>query len=322
MIATILRAFWIVTLVAAGLAAWLSVHLFGADIGPWAAALAGIGLVFAVHPLVLAIHFIASRVAGDPVPEAFRLSLWQAIKTYDAEVDASIRGFWFATPFLFRRPAPAPVRTAVQKERPFPILFIHGYFCNRAIWLSFMREAASRGYSCEALTLPQPFASIESNASSVDAAIDDLLARVARDGRPADRVVMIAHSMGGLVARAALQRIDRARVAHVITLGTPHHGAFTARYWNVPNVVQMRVGSPWLEALDAEETRHGRGLPRAEWTTLFSYHDDIVYPQETARFDGAHAIAVGGIGHVALIYDRRVRTLVFARLEAIEALNA
>lgn len=318
MIATILRVLWVVALVAAGALAWLSVRLFGETIGPWAAGLAGVALVFASHPALIAINFIMSRAAGNRVPASLRLSPWQALRTYDAEIDASMRGFWFATPFLLHRPAPQPTEAAARRR--FPILFIHGYFCNRAIWLSFMRDAAARGYLCEALTLPRPFAAIESNAAFVDAAIDDLLARARREGEdaPDDRVVIIAHSMGGLVARAALARIDPSRVAHVITLGTPHHGAFTARYWDIPNVVQMRTSSPWLIALEAEEMQ-GRGLPRSAWTTLFSYHDNIVFPQETALLEGAHTIAIGGVGHVALVYDKRVRTMVFERLGAIEA---
>ncbi len=320
MIATILRVFWIVTIVAAIAAAWLSIRLFGEDIGPWAAGLAGATLVFAIHPVLVAFNFVMSRMAGDRVPAGLRLSPWQAIKACDAEIDASMRGFWFATPFLLHRPAPTPAAATVKR---FPILFIHGYFCNRAIWLSFMRDAAARGCLCEALTLPRPFAPIESNASSVDAAIDDLLARARHAGdAPADRIVIVAHSMGGLVARAALQRIDASRVAHVITLGTPHHGAFTARYWDISNVVQMRRNSPWLVALEAEEleqTQPNRGLPRSAWTTLFSYHDNMVFPQETALLEGAHTIAIGGVGHVALVYDKRVRRMVFDRLDAIEA---
>ena len=317
MIAAILRALWIVTLVGAGLVAWLSVHLLGASIGAWAAGLVGIALVFAIHPALVAFNFIASRAAGSPVPEAFRLSPRQAIGTYVAEVGASVRGFWFATPFLVHRPAASP--NAAAANRPaHPILFIHGYFCNRAVWLSFMRDAAARGHLCEALTLPDSFGPIESNAQVVDAAIDDLLAKAGGQGIYTDRVAMVAHSMGGLVVRSALQRIDASRVAHVITLGTPHHGASTARYWDIPSVVQMRVDNPWLTALDVAETQGG-GLPRAAYTTLFSYHDNIVFPQETGRLEGAHEIAIGGVGHVALLYDRRVREAVFSRLAAIEA---
>ncbi len=79
----------------------------------------------------------------------------------------------------------------------------------------------------------------------------------------------------------------------------------------------MRPGGAWLQALDARE-RDGAGLPRAAYTTIFGWHDDIVYPQSTGALDGAEAVAVGGVGHVSLLYDRRVRTIVFDRLAALE----
>ncbi len=121
--------------------------------------------------------------------------------------------------------------------------------------------------------------------------------------------------MGGLVARAALQRIDASRVLHVVTLGTPHHGTWLARFGAVANVRQMRLGSAWLAALDrAEREDPARGLPRAAYTTLFSHHDNIVFPQRNAALDGARVVALGGVGHVALAYDRRVRDAVFGRL--------
>lgn len=46
-----------------------------------------------------------------------------------------------------------------------------------------------------------------------------------------DKVVLVAHSMGGLVARSYIQSNEyRGDVARLITLGTPHRGAATAYY--------------------------------------------------------------------------------------------
>ncbi len=317
MIARLMRALWAVTLLVMIAASCLSIQWFASRIGPWAAASAAIFVVVALHPLVTGFNFVLSRLAGDPVPAACRLSLWQALRTYDAEIDASMRGLWFATPFLAHRPIARPVTD--RPSRALPILFVHGYLCNRAIWLSFARDAASRGYRSEAITLDNPFDPIERHVARIDAAIDALLADARAAGSDASQVAIVAHSMGGLVARVALQRIDATRVAHVVTLGTPHHGCFSARFARIPSVVQMRRGSPWLAQLEAEEATGEHGLPRSAYTTLFSYHDDIVYPQETGRLDGAHPIAIGGCGHVALVYDRRVRTLVFERLASLEA---
>ena len=311
MIARLLRGLWVAAIVAAlavawWLAPWVRTH-FGPVVGPvGSSVMTGVIAVMAVgalHPAAVAFNFVASRVLGDPVPEALRLSLWQAFRTYDAEIDASLCGVWVANPFLGSRRAPLPA----EPVRPVAILFVHGYFCNRAVWHSFMRDAASRGYPCEALTLTDPFASIDTQAELVDAAIAALSSEGDR------QVVLVGHSMGGLVARAALQRIAPSRVAHVITLGSPHHGAFAARFGRHASIAQMRENSPWLAEL-ARREQDGAGLPRTAYTSIYSVHDDIVFPQRSAVLEGATTLAIGGCGHVALLYDKRVRTIVFDRL--------
>jgi pimeloyl-ACP methyl ester carboxylesterase len=59
------------------------------------------------------------------------------------------------------------------------------------------------------------------------ASLGKLLAhRIAADGR--EKVALVGHSMGGLVARAALTQSAGARVSQLITLGTPHSGSLGA----------------------------------------------------------------------------------------------
>src|SRR5437588_7521937 len=56
---------------------------------------------------------------------------------------------------------------------------------------------------------------------------DQLAAKVLKQTRPADRVHILAHSMGGLDARHALTNRDDIfkRVATLVTIGTPHLGS-------------------------------------------------------------------------------------------------
>jgi pimeloyl-ACP methyl ester carboxylesterase len=60
-----------------------------------------------------------------------------------------------------------------------------------------------------------------------------------------DEVVLIGHSMGGLVARSACHYGARseciAKVRHVITLGTPHHGAPLEQVTNAASVALARL---------------------------------------------------------------------------------
>jgi pimeloyl-ACP methyl ester carboxylesterase len=53
-----------------------------------------------------------------------------------------------------------------------------------------------------------------------------LAERIAADG--CDHVALVGHSMGGLVARAALTHSAGKRVSRLVTLGTPHSGSFGA----------------------------------------------------------------------------------------------
>ncbi|MDE2251578.1 MAG: hypothetical protein KGL25_09260 [Gammaproteobacteria bacterium] len=54
----------------------------------------------------------------------------------------------------------------------------------------------------------------------------EFAARIGAD--PAPEVCIVAHSMGGLIARRALQSGQLARVRRLVTLGTPHGGSFGA----------------------------------------------------------------------------------------------
>jgi pimeloyl-ACP methyl ester carboxylesterase len=53
-----------------------------------------------------------------------------------------------------------------------------------------------------------------------------LAARIAADGR--EDVALVGHSMGGLVARAALMHTAGAQVSRVVLLGTPNYGSLAA----------------------------------------------------------------------------------------------
>jgi hypothetical protein len=70
---------------------------------------------------------------------------------------------------------------------------------------------------------------ISTNGSDLAALLEDLVQHW--PGPPLDEIVLLCHSMGGLVARSALAVAEarglswRPRVRAVVFLGTPHHGA-------------------------------------------------------------------------------------------------
>ncbi|HVW68526.1 MAG TPA: alpha/beta hydrolase, partial [Steroidobacteraceae bacterium] len=127
------------------------------------------------------------------------------------------------------------------------------------------------------------------------------------DGAP---IAVIAHSMGGLVARAALRLVDSAGISQLITLASPHHGTRLARLLHVLPFSQMRPQSAWLEELNAVQEPH---FP-VPLTCIYSNSDNIVRPTESAALKGARLIELRGLGHLSLLsaresIDRTLATL-------------
>lgn len=259
-----------------------------------------------VHPLFVCSQFVLARLLATPVPAERRIGVWRAIKTLDAELDASLRLFCWTMPFRASVPVPAPTAPL----RPLPILLVHGYFCNHAAWNDFVADAAARGYRCGTVDLEPITGDIDRYAALIEARCVELLAA---SGAP--QVLVIGHSMGGLALRAWMRQYGDARVRHAITLGTPHAGTVHAWFANTRNGRQMRPASLWNLALAASETAERRAL----FTSIWTYHDNMVAPQSSAALAGAHNIALSGLGHVQLAFAPEVRQIVFATLAQAEA---
>jgi len=281
----------------------------------WRNGWAGPGLALALAALVpLLIQssliglecLIAWWVRDTPDPADDRIGHW--LRAWLTECVASIRTFNLAQPLLSHR----PVDSVPNQERPHPVpvLLIHGYFCNRALWRPMARRLAAQGHAVHAINLEPPFASIDRYAPQIEAAVSGLLAR---SGAP--QVALVCHSMGGLAARAWLREHGDERVQQVITLGTPHRGTVLARFGHGRNVRQMRRDSDWLrtlaqhEAAQAPERRH-------RWLLIRSWQDNIVMPQALQTLPGARALSFAGLGHVGLVYDPGVQQAVIEALQA------
>jgi len=150
-----------------------------------------------------------------------------------------------------------------------------------------------------AVDLEPLFADIDSYVSAIHAAVNDLCEISGQE-----RIVVVAHSMGGLAVRAYLRDHGPAQIAKIITLATPHHGTKIAHFGLGVNGRQMRwqgdpqISAPntWLDLLNSGESAQSR----SRIVSIFSYHDNIVVPQTSAILEGARNLAFHGIGHVAM----------------------
>jgi len=266
---------------------------WGVTVSPWVAVFAGLAVASA-YTVVLALQFAAmlavNRRAAVPA-----LGLWAAVSAWRRELMVAPQVFAWRQPFRWRAWPDTTARTA-QGTRA--VVLVHGFVCNRGLWLPWLAELNRRGLPYTTVNLEPVFGSIDDYAPL----IEDAVRRAhALTGQPP---LLVCHSMGGLAARAWLAATPGAagRVCAVVTIGTPHHGTWLARFSHLTNGRQMRMGGHWLQALQAKEA----GLPQPPFICWYSNADNIVFPAKTATLPGADNRFLPGLPHVAMAYDPRV----------------
>lgn len=202
--------------------------------------------------------------------------------------------------YVMRRdPEPAPL------DHPAVIL-VHGYFVNRGTFRGLLRRLEAAGVA------PIFTPNLRSWLAPIERIEAEVAAEVARVHAATGRkVVIVAHSMGGLAIRCMLARHGGAKVEKVITIASPHHGTALARLGLGENARQMCRGSEFLQRLEAGEGDAGPGVPV---TSIYSVHDNLVAPQETARLPWAKNITLAGRGHIDILDSPELAALVLAEL--------
>jgi pimeloyl-ACP methyl ester carboxylesterase len=182
-----------------------------------------------------------------------------------------------------------------------PILLVHGMVDNRSIFTLLRRALQRRGFRRVLSLNYSPL------TRDVREAAERLAARV--EGICADtgfeRIHVIGHSMGGLIARYYVQCLGGdERVHTLVTLGSPHGGTMPA--YLVPHRLgrQLRPGSDVVREL-AQPAPSCRTRFLAVWSDL----DQMMVPKAAARIEhpdlDARNLLVRGVGHMSLPIHRR-----------------
>jgi pimeloyl-ACP methyl ester carboxylesterase len=191
-----------------------------------------------------------------------------------------------------------------------PVLLVHGMIDNRSVFGVMQRSLRRRGFAHVCTWNYSPFLTdVARGAGHLGAHIERICERTGHD-----RVHVVGHSLGGLIARYHVQRQggDR-RVGSLVTLGTPHEGSVLAHLVPTPLIRQLRPGSPVLREL-AEPAPDCR----TRITAIYSDFDQMVLPTTSGRCDhpdlAARNVRVHSVGHMSLPRHRRVVDEVAATL--------
>ncbi len=193
-------------------------------------------------------------------------------------------------------PAPAEISGACDRR---PILLLHGHYYTKAS-LTVLRDRFVRdGWPADrviALDLPVTACTHEW-ALILSREVEKA---ATRSGCPT--VDVVGHSRGGLAARDYIRTLGGGRrVAHLVTLGTPHHGTWSSRGCPGCGCREMRPGSRYLRELNAGDETPGP----TEFTSICSRQDGIV-PARSSWLKGARNIEMRGVTHTDLLRSRQV----------------
>lgn len=184
-----------------------------------------------------------------------------------------------------------------------PVILVHGLYHNPAAWFVMRRRLALAGFTD---VRAHGYASFGRNFADIAGGLARLMLEAAK-GAPGGRVLLVGHSLGGLVIRAACADArlgGTCRVAGIVTLGTPHQGSTLAGMLAVG-----RLGRGL--APGGEVIRLLRALPacRAQALSLYTPTDNMVLPlggallSERERAAGWRESALPPMSHVGLLYS-------------------
>ena len=186
------------------------------------------------------------------------------------------------------------------------VVLVHGYLCNRGFWNPLLARLQAQRTPWVAVNLEPMLGDIAAYAPVIDGAVAQLAASTGR------APVILAHSMGGLAVRAWLAEsaAQAPRVAAVVTVASPHGGAWIARWGGTLNAAQMSPASSWLKGLQSRESR----MKQPPMWCVSSACDQLVYPEQAALLPGALPVRVAGAGHLGLAFDPATWTALGAAL--------
>ena len=191
-----------------------------------------------------------------------------------------------------------------------PILLLHGIMDNRSVFTVFRRALRRRGFGVVHAVNHSVFTEdIRTAAHRLGQQVDEV-----RELAGAERIHIVGHSLGGMIARYYVQRMGgSAAVDTLVTLGSPHGGTLAAHLLPTPLARQLRPGSDVI----AELAQPAPGCD-TRFLVVWSRMDQLVLPQRNGRLRhpdlAVEELEICDVGHLALPIDPRTVRWVAAAL--------
>ncbi len=184
------------------------------------------------------------------------------------------------------------------KSAQEPVVLVHGIDDTAASLATMASYLTARGWPVSSFDL------VPSNGrGGIPQLADQLKAHIAVTYPPDTPLNLVAFSLGGVVARYYLQRLDGlARVRRFVSISSPHHGTLMGWLrWNLGGQ-QLRPGSALLADLNHDVST----LARIDCTCIRTPFDLMIIPSTSSRLPNAREVVIPVLLHPWMLTDPRV----------------
>lgn len=179
-----------------------------------------------------------------------------------------------------------------------PVVMVHGLYHNRTAWLIMKRWLARAGFTNLHTYQYNSF------TRDFEPAVLGLLRKLDRlDGK----VVLVGHSLGGLVSRCVAGNPQyRDRIAGLVSLGSPHGGSDLAR------LAGNRMGRGLIPGHHIPQSVERMSDPNCPRLGVYSLTDDYVCPVSMLRTgrEGWVEKVCSPMSHVWMLYSCEIANMV------------
>ena len=152
-------------------------------------------------------------------------------------------------------------KTAARAPRGQSVILVHGISVRSRSMQRLADALAAEGYDAYNYDYPSSKMNIEAHTERFLREFRALLATLP----PEERIYVLTHSMGGLILRGALARMEAAeakRIAAIVMLGPPNKGSLWAYLAKLPLVAQLNES---LGDMTPEADSYTMNIPPPAW---------------------------------------------------------
>ena len=177
------------------------------------------------------------------------------------------------------------------------LVFVGGFAAPGNEWpmTPIRRSAREQGWRTKYFNERLVFGPIATSANRLVKLIDELR-------QVHDTIVVVGHSMGGLVAEHA--GALGAPIDALVTIGTPHQGHSLSRFGLLPVMREMAPNSAYLRSVEALPG------PRPPILSIIGVRDRLVSKGSTRPSRPHTFVEIPNAGHLGVIFEQRTADVI------------